>query len=357
MAAPTSTEFIVNLSAGGCSVASFDVQQFDTTLNTGWFPLKPSQPTTGLATAVAQGYPGSTYQFRARAHSTAGVVSAWSTASTTVGSTATSPHAFKGLYTLDGFGGVGAADSPPLADSAYWPGWRIARAAAALPGSSPQSGAVLDGYGGLHSYGAPISLTASAYWPGWVIARDLAFLPDGSGGYVLDGYGGLHPFAVNGHPMPPAANVSGYWSGWDIARKLVIFSDGTGGYVLDGYGGLHPFAIGGAMPQAAAVTGYWSGWDIAHAVALIPGTHAGYVMDGYGGLHQFNGAPGLTSYAYWKGWDIARGIWMLPSATQTQPAGYTLDGYGGVHPFGSAPAVANYGYWPGWDIAIGLTGS
>jgi hypothetical protein len=356
-ASETTTEFNVGLSAGSCSVASFDVEQYDTTLNTGWYPLRASSPAAGLSAALAEGYPGNSYQFRARAHSTAGVVSAWSTISTTVLTTATFTHPFNGLYTLDAYGGIGAADSPPLADSASWPGWKIARAARALPGSNPQSGTVLDGYGGLHSYGAPISLTGTAYWPGWVIARDLAFLPDGSGGYVLDGYGGLHPFSVNGHAMPPAAALSAYWPGWDIARKIVIFSDGSGGYVLDGYGGLHPFAVSGAMPTAAALTAYWPRWDIARDVVLIPGSHAGYVLDGYGGIHPFSGANNLNPPAYWPGWDIARAIWMLPSATLAQPAGYTLDGYGGIHPFGGAPGLSNYGYWPGQDIARNLTGN
>jgi spore germination protein YaaH len=356
-ASATTTEFGVGLSSGNCAASSFEVQEADTTLNLGWYAINSSPPANGAATAVAEGFPGDAYQFRARAHSVAGVAGNWSMASTTVAANATLSHGFKGLYTLNAYGGIGAANSPPLADSAYWPGWKIARASRALPGSNPQSGAVLDGYGGLHGYGAPISLTGTAYWPGWVIARDLAFLPDGSGGYVLDGYGGLHPFSVNGHAMPAAATLSAYWPGWDIARKIVIFSDGSGGYVLDGYGGLHPFAVSGqAMPAAAALTAYWRGWDIARDVVLIPGTHAGYVLDGYGGIHPFSGANNLNPPAYWPGWDIARAIWMLPSATLAQPAGYTLDGYGGIHPFGGAPGLSNYGYWPGQDIARNLAG-
>jgi hypothetical protein len=357
VAPPTTSSFTVNMSAGGCSVASFDVQQYDDTLGTGWYPVKPLPASGGVGQATAHGFPGYTYELRARAHSTAGTVSAWSTVTTTVATNASYNPTFKSLYALDAFGGIHAADSPGLADSAYWAGWKIARAAKALPGSNGQSGAVLDGYGGLHSYGAPITLNWSAYWAGWVIARDLAFLPDGSGGYVLDGYGGLHPFSVNGKPMPPAASLEGYWAGWDIARKIVIFSDGTGGLVLDGYGGLHAFGIGGPRPAGASLGGYWSGWDIAHDLALIPGTHAGYVLDGWGGVHAFGGAPAVTGFAYWSGWDIARGIWIVPGATLAQPAGYTVDGYGGIHPFGGAPAIYNYGYFPGWDIVRNITGS
>jgi len=117
------------------------------------------------------------------------------------GVTTTAP--LKGPYTLDGWGGVHGDVGPSPNVTAYWPGWNIARAAHAQPEvNSPQSGAVLDGYGGLHPYGAPISIQTSAYWSGWDIARDFAFLPDGTGGFVLDGYGGLHAFRVNGATAP-----------------------------------------------------------------------------------------------------------------------------------------------------------
>ena len=69
----------------------------------------------------------------------------------------------------------------------------------ALPGVIPESGATLDGFGGLHPYGMPVTFSGTPYWRGWDVARDFAFLPDGSGGYVLDAFGGLHPFGVNGH--------------------------------------------------------------------------------------------------------------------------------------------------------------
>ena len=355
-ATETTTAFNVGLSAGTCGVRSFDVQQYDSTQNQGWYPLTSSAPASGAATAVAQGFPGYTYEFRARAHSTAGTVSAWSTVSTSVAADATSTSPFEGLYTLDAYGGISADSSPPLTTSANWPGWPIARAGEALPGSIPQSGAVLDGYGGLHSYGAPITLSGSPYWRGWDIARDFAFLPDGSGGYVLDGYGGLHPFAVNGHALPPVPKTTAYFKGRDIARKVVIFSDGTGGYVMDAYGGLHPFGIGTAPPAAPTGSPYWKGWPIARAVVLVPSSHAGYVLDGYGGLHAFSGAKALTTPVYW-GWDIARSVWLTSASTLTAPAGYLLDGYGGLHPFGGAPALPNLRYWPGHDVARSLLGS
>lgn len=351
----TTTEFNVALSAGTCSVASYDVLMYDDTLNQGWFPL-----TAVNGTAVAEGFKGHAYRFQARAHSRAGVVSPWVIASTTVASTATDSHLFQGLYTQDAYGGVHPDGSAPLSTSAYWPGWQIARAARALPGGIPDTGAVLDGWGGLNPYGATLNLKTSAYWPHWDIARDFSFLPDGSGGYVLDAYGGLHPFSVNGKPMPPAAAIDGYWPGWDIARKVVIFSDGTGGYVLDGWGGLHSFGIGGARPVTAQLTGYWPHWDIAKDVVLIPGTHSGYTLDGYGNVHAFTPAgqvmpPSLAASAYWPGWNIARAIWLLPGSTATAPGGYVLDGYGGLHQFGNAPPPPPFPYW-GRDIARTLAG-
>ncbi len=357
---PTTTEFAVSLSAGSCSVAYFDVQQFDTTLNQGWYALPAIAASGSSGSAVVEGYPGHAYQFRARAHSTAGVVSAWSTVTSMVAANATYSHPFAGFYTLDGYGGMHANDSPPLSDSAYWPGWNIARTAHPLPGG-PQNGFVLDGYGGLHPYGAPglaeTSGAAGHRW-GWDIARDFAFLADGSGGVVLDGYGGLHPFLVNGNTRALQITPSARWD-WDIARKLVIFPDMSGGYVLDGWGNLHPFGINGPVPPAAAsvgVSAYWPGWDIAHDLALIPGDggRSGYVMDGYGGLHPFysqtdgsTSPPAIPGAVRW-GWDIARAIWLLPGSAT---AGYTLDGYGGIHPFGGAPPIVNSAYWPGWDIA------
>ena len=361
-AAPTTTEFTLSLSSGTCSVASYDVQQFDVTNNQGWFNL-PSGPST---TRVVEGYPGHSYIFSARAHTTAGLTSSWNQVSNAVSSTATYAHPFKGLYTVDAFGGVNAADSPPLAGSAYWSGWKIARAIKAQPGvSPPQNGFVLDGWGGLHPYGpsglSETSAATSHYWPSWDIARDFAFLPDGTGGLVLDGWGGLHPFRVNGSTAPLVAQTTGYWPGWDIARKVVIFPDASGGYVMDGWGGLHPFSINGAaMASAPTVSAYWTGWTIARDVVLVPSAtgRSGYVLDGWGGVHPFHPAadpalPVISPSGYWPGWDIARGLWFMPGSST---AGYTLDGWGGLHPFGSAPAIVNKGYWPGWDIGVGITG-
>src|SRR5258708_527521 len=99
-------------------------------------------PANGSASAVVEGFQGHTYQFRARAHSTGGLVTPWGNASTMVSSTASLSHPFHGLYTLDGYGGIHADNSPPVAGSAYWGGWSIARAAPPPPGANtPPAGA------------------------------------------------------------------------------------------------------------------------------------------------------------------------------------------------------------------------
>src|SRR5713226_3350161 len=113
-ASETTTEFNVPLSAGGCTSSSFEVQQQDLTLNQGWFTLK---------SPVAQSFPGDSYQIRARALSANGVTGTWTVASTSVAANATLSHQFRGLYTLDAYGGVGPDSSLPLPITASWPGW------------------------------------------------------------------------------------------------------------------------------------------------------------------------------------------------------------------------------------------
>src|SRR5258708_21875578 len=84
------------------------------------------------------------------------MVASWGMASSAVAAGATYSHPFKGLYTLDAYGGISSDDSPPLAGTAYWPGWKIACAAKAQPGAgTPQAGLTIDCWGGLHSYRAP----------------------------------------------------------------------------------------------------------------------------------------------------------------------------------------------------------
>jgi spore germination protein YaaH len=360
-ASSSTTEFSVSLSSGRCTTSYFEVQDYDATLKQGNFRLGNAPVTGGTASMKVQGFPGHTYNVFARAHSTGGATGPWASVQVAVSPSATYSHPWKALYTVDAFGGLYTDGSPQLAVSAYWgPSSTIGRVGHALPGA-PDSGAVLDGYGGLHPYGAAMTIKASAYWAGWNIARDFAFLPDRSGGYVLDGYGGLHPFSINGKPLPAATAIDSYWPGWDIARRVVIFSDGTGGYVLDGWGGIHPFGINGKPRPSAVSAGYWPHWDIIHDLALIPGTHSGYQMDGFGGIHPFAPVgqakpPSLKASAYWANWDIARGLVILGGSTLTTPGGYVLDGYGGLHQFGSAPAPPAFSYWPGRDIARNIAG-
>ena len=372
-ATESTTAFTVPASAGKCSVASFDVQQFDSTLNEGWFGL-PSFGAGGNSSAsgAAEGFQGHTYQFMVRAHSTGGIVSAWAQGSTQVAANATKAHAWSGLYTLDGYGGIHLADSPPLGNSPSF-GSPLARAVKPLPGaSSPQSGLILDAYGGLHAYGGPALQAAQyPYYPGHDIARDLVFLPSGTGGYELDGYGGIHPFSLAGQPLPPPPAQYPYFPGNDVAKKITLLPDGSGGWVIDAYGGLHPWSVKGHnLPVAMAQYGYWRGQNIARDIWINPASTAasasGYVLDAYGGFHPFWSAgaaapPAMAQYGYWAGNDIARSFWFMPAATAATATGYTLDAYGGIHPFVAPgqpmpPAIASHASWS-QKVATALFGA
>ncbi|HZQ50247.1 MAG TPA: glycosyl hydrolase family 18 protein [Candidatus Dormibacteraeota bacterium] len=359
----TTTEFSVTLSAGGCSVARYDAQIFDNTLNQGWGDLNPGPG--NATTLVADGYAGHNYAVRVRTHSTAGQVSAWAIVNVAIDPAATVSRPFKGLYTLDPYGGVHLDDSGPLSTTAYWSGQALAREAHAWPGAnSPQSGFVLDGYGGLHAFGAPgLAVTPSMpgpYWKGWDIARDFAFLPDGTGGFVLDGWGGLHQFRLNGNTAPLVASGGFYHPHQDTARRVVIFPDGSGGYVMNNGGGIYPFGINGPGPAASrslATTGFWPGQNVARDIKLIPGngSFSGYVLDMSGALHPFHPTgdgsvmPANILTSYWGGKDQARAVFFMPGSAT---AGYTLDAWGGEHPFGGAAPIVNYPYWPNSNTAI-----
>ncbi|HEY2704735.1 MAG TPA: S8 family serine peptidase, partial [Candidatus Dormibacteraeota bacterium] len=304
---------------------------------------------TSATSATFHGFPGHTYTFHAEVHNgrfDSGPPNGLGDATTSVsGSAQTGP--FTGLYAVDAYGALHPGSSPPLATTAEWPGWSIARGLALAPGG--EGGYVLDGYGGLHPFGAtgamPPGLAASAYWNGWDIARGLAVAPDGQGGYVVDGWGGLHSVG-----NAPGLAGTAYWPGWDIARGIALNAcdpSGRGGWVLDGWGGIHPF---GSAPGLAG-TAYWPNWDIARAIVstCTQGTPGGYVLDGWGGIHPFGSAPVLTGSAYWPNWDIARGISVLPGGG----GGYVVDGWGGFHPFGGAPNVDGPVYTPGRNLVRG----
>jgi hypothetical protein len=263
-----------------------------------------------------------------------------------------SSYAFKGAYTLDGWGGLHAdGGSAPMTAGGFWPGWKIARSGALLPDAS--GGYTLDGFGGVHAFGNTHQV-ATAYF-GWDIARDVVFLPSATGtnpqGYTLDGWGGIHPFGG-----APAISGGGYWPNFDIAKRLVVLSDGTGGYILDGWGGLHAFAIGSNPLPPTPASAYWPGWNIANDIALAPGSTrtnvAGVTLDGFGGVHPFGNSGAVAGQsAYWANWNIARAVRYAQDSTMANPRGWTMDGWGGLHPFGGAPALPSGGYWPNWDIA------
>jgi kumamolisin len=262
-------------------------------------------------------------------------------------------------FTLDGYGGVhpyGAAPPVPDASHAYWGGWNIARGVAVCPENNHR-GYTLDGYGGIHRFGDTTlpewPSGDNAYWSGWDIGRAIVLTscsPSVSG-YVLDGWGGLHQFGG-----APATAPSAYWPGWDIAVGVAACPDVPGtGYTLDAYGGIHPFGAG-LTGIADTSHAYWAGWRIARAIALThcaKGDTRGYTLDGWGGVHAFSNCrcvadPGTS--AYWPGWDIARGIQVLSDGS----GGYVLDGWGGLNQFGNAPAATPGAYWRGWDIARGI---
>ena len=260
---------------------------------------------------------------------------------------------FTQLYVMDAYG---ALHSVPASGSlpAQW-NFKIGRAVVLLPNGT--GGYVLDGWGGIHPFGAALGTHGGMYWRGWDIARGIVLVPDGlggaSGGYVLDGWGGMHPFGVGNSAPPPSITVGPFWNGWDIARGVVINSAGTGGYILDGWGGIHPYAASGApIPGNPTVFGYWSGWDIARSITLGPDGADGYVLDGWGGIHPYgidsgHAPPAPATFTYWRGWDIARSVVVQPGQISQ---GWTLDGWGGVHGFGGAPSWDTGASTPGQDI-------
>ena len=169
-------------------------------------------------------------------------------------------------YTLDGWGGIHPfGGAPDVRGAPYWSNFDIAKRMALL--SDGSGGYVLDGYGGLHPFATgtnpmPPAITNVSYWKGWNIARDLALSPGSTAasvsGVTLDGWGGVHPFGAAG-----SASASAVWRGWDIARAVRLSPSSTPGqlqgWVMDGWGGMHPF--GGA--QRIYSYSYWPGQDIA----------------------------------------------------------------------------------------------
>lgn len=302
-----------------------------------------------------------------------------------------------------------------IAAAAVLAGSGFAQLGLAVPAAAaaPHGGVVLDGWGGLHSFGGfVLNQNAAAYWGGWDIARALAVREDGSGGWTLDGYGGVHAFG-----SAPAVQTP-FYVGSDIARALVVTSrdangilDGRQGYVLDGYGGLHPWGGAPSLPAPATHPGidtargleiHYSGsgtpdggWTMDSRGRVTPfgaatplplslprapvfqqlhgGATGGYVVAKWGVTTIYGSgiSPYWSGYSDWSSWDIIRDVVVVnptnptptaqPStaaASETYQAwlhphgGVILDGYGGLHPFGGM--VLNLSpapYWGGVDIA------
>ena len=180
------------------------------------------------------------------------------------------------------------------------------------------------------------ALTAAAmFGAGTSPAHATAPSPTQPGGVVLDGWGGLHTFggaSLNRAGAP-------FWPNWDIARSVVVLPDGSGGWTLDGWGGIHQWGVAPAIATPA----YWPGWDIARALVVLPDEASGYVLDGWGGLHAFGSAPPLT-IGYWPGWDIARGFDVRLDAQNHVIGAAILDGWGAVHSIGNYGSGSPPGY-------------
>jgi hypothetical protein len=194
----------------------------------------------------------------------------------------------KGGYTSDGWGGLHAwGTAPAVTQTPYWPGWDISRGVAM---SEEGVGVQVDGWGGLHPvrntvadyWGVQnVNTAGSTYWFGWDIARGVSLIGYADAGVVVDGWGGLHTFGLYGDDIDTGDGP--YWPGWDIVRDVAVLPDGSGGWILDGWGGVHPF---GWAPDAL-VSEYWPGWDIARGIAMYPDWSGGVVIDGWGGVHPF----------------------------------------------------------------------
>lgn len=168
------------------------------------------------------------------------------------------------------------------------------------------------------------------------------------GGVVLDGWGGLHTFG--GFQL--SQSKAPYWEGWDIARADVVRDDGSGGWTLDGYGGIHAF--GAAPPIATPV--YIAGSDTARDFAVtsfdqtgLPTGAAGYVLTADGALHTWGGAPALSVPATYPGQDIARGV-LVHFNGATPDGAWILLSDGTIENAGAAPPISlqDERVPPGW---------
>ncbi|MBV8527688.1 MAG: C39 family peptidase [Candidatus Dormibacteraeota bacterium] len=168
------------------------------------------------------------------------------------------------------------------------------------------------------------------------------------GGVVLDGWGGLHTFG--GFTL--AQTGAPYWYGWDIARAMVIRDDGSGGWTLDGYGGIHAF--GAAAPITTPV--WTNGVDDARDFAVtsfdqsgLPTGAAGYLLTADGVVHAWGGAPALSVPATWPGQDMAQGL-LVHFNGATPDGAWILLTDGSIESVGAAPPISlqDERVPPGW---------
>jgi hypothetical protein len=209
-------------------------------------------------------------------------------------------------------------------------------------GTTASGGVLLNGYGGIRSFGGVTVNTAGApTWPGWDIARAIAVLPDGSGGWTLNGWGGIAAWGV-----APRLTPSVTWNNWDIARALVVLPNQTGGYVLNGWGGVVAFGT------APALSGFpvWNGWDIARGLDIhinqagVP--DGGWTLNGWGGIVAWGGAPGLPGGHVYSGFDFWQRLHLV------QGGAYMVGKWGVMDTVGSAGGIDYTGMpsWGSWDI-------
>jgi hypothetical protein len=101
-------------------------------------------------------------------------------------------------------------------------------------------------------------------------------------GYILDGYGGVHPFGA----APRVRANTGYRAGNDTARGLCLRSDQASGWWVDGANDLHSF---GGAPSVQS-TADFPGQDYARGIVCAT-TEGGYTLTAWGKVREFGNAP------------------------------------------------------------------
>ena len=140
-----------------------------------------------------------------------------------------------GGWVLDGYGGIHEfGQAPKIASPKYTAGKDWARALVVL--ADQKSGYLLDAGGKLVPFGNAPDMSTGASWT-WDIARGLDVHLDGAGkpdgGWVLDGWGGMHKFGA-----APDVGLPPYYDGYDLWYKVHVVKDGA--YVIGRFGIIQP---------------------------------------------------------------------------------------------------------------------